>query len=513
MRMVGSLLLAPLVAAQDLFLGATEVPLASTPLDDYVNKPDPNFKWRDTGSEIKLAFGKGYLLNVTSQQWLDETRAVGPNGALWTHQVLVIVPDEIKVKDRAMIYITGGCNENPGLPSATDEEPLLMSLVSKQTGSIGVVLFQIPNCHMMYPSDPSKSHRSEDAMISWAWHQFLTTQDPEWLPRLPMVKAAMAAMRSVQEYTTEKKLAEIDGWLVSGASKRGWTTWMTGAVNCPTCPKVVALAPIVPIVPDLKAAMHHMFQAYGGWTFAFDDYTAVNLTREVDSPGFEALLKIVDPMSYIDRLAKLPKAVILASDDEFMMFEWTRLWYSNNWGETHLTICPNAEHSEATGIPTLVPTLANFANSVYLNGTRPKYDFSLDLEKGKITVTVPETQKVGKVVLRHAHTLGHKRRDFRWVALPEDGKCATPSIGVKNNTICVQPIIWTGDTLTATQPGVYEATLDKPLSGWTGYYVEMYFPSDTGLSEEYMLTTSGMVWPQELPFPDCTGAACEGHLV
>ena len=26
----------------------------ATPLDDYVNKPDPNFKWVDTGIKIKV---------------------------------------------------------------------------------------------------------------------------------------------------------------------------------------------------------------------------------------------------------------------------------------------------------------------------------------------------------------------------------------------------------------------------------------------------------------------------
>jgi len=505
-------LFASAVQAQDLFL-AREAPL-SVPLDDYVSKPDPNYKWSDTGEVVKMLSGTGYLLNVTSQQWLNESLAQGPNGALWTHQVLVVVPKELKVRDRAMIYITGGCNENPSVPKATDEEPLIVDLITKTTGSIGVVLYQIPNCHMVYPSDPSQKRREEDAMIAWAWHEFFQTRNPEWLPRLPMVKAAMQAMRAVQEYTTEKKLAEIDGWLVSGASKRGWTTWLTGAVNCPSCPKIVALAPIVPIVPDLKEAMHHMFQAYGGWTFAFNDYTDVNLTRLMDSPGFDALLQVVDPMNYLDRLARLPKTVILASDDEFMMMEWTRLWHSKMPGETHLAICPNAEHSEATGIPTLVPTLTNFANSVFQQGKRPEYSFDLDLSAGKITVTVPSTQNVSKVVLRRGNTLSTKRRDFRWVALPEDGKkCKFPEIGVKNNSICVQPIIWDGTTLERNAAGAYEADLKKPLLGWSGYFVEMYFPSDTGLKEEYQLTTSGMVWPQTLPFDDCTGASCEGHLV
>merc|ERR1719213_1283252 len=110
-----------------------------------------------------------------------------------------------------------------------------------------------------------------------------------------MVKAAMQAMRAVLEYASQNDLGTIDGWLVSGASKRGWTTWMVGSVNCPTCPKIDAIAPVVPIVPNLREGVHHMWRAYGGFTFAFNDYTDVNFTTLIDSDGCKELFKIVDP--------------------------------------------------------------------------------------------------------------------------------------------------------------------------------------------------------------------------
>merc|ERR1719160_379485 len=109
-----------------------------------------------------------------------------------------------------------------------------------------------------------------------------------------MAKAAMQAMRAVQEFTSQEKMASIDGWLVSGASKRGWTTWMVGAVNCPTCPTIDAIAPVVPIVPNLHEGVHHMWRAYGGFTFAFNDYTAVNFTTKIDSEEVGAMMKIID---------------------------------------------------------------------------------------------------------------------------------------------------------------------------------------------------------------------------
>ena len=66
---------------------------------------------------------------------------------------------------------------------------MVVDEIAWNTGQIGVVVYQIPNCHIVYPSDPSKKPRSEDGMITWAWHQYLQTKEPEWLPRFPMAKA------------------------------------------------------------------------------------------------------------------------------------------------------------------------------------------------------------------------------------------------------------------------------------------------------------------------------------
>jgi len=514
-----------LAHAQDLFLSPQKGPPWGlndiSPLDAYLNKVDPNYKWSDTKHTVRMLSGAtGYLLNVTSQQWLDTSRAIGPNGDLWTHQVLVIVPRKVQIADSALIYITGGCNENPGMPKATDEEPLIMDRISSETGAIGVVLNQIPNCHMVYPSDPLKKPREEDAMIAWAWNQYLKTKDPEWLPRLPMTKAAMQAMRAVQEFTTQKKMAAIDGWLVSGASKRGWTTWMVGAANCPSCPNIKAIAPIVPIVPNLKENVHHMWQSYGGLSFAFSDYVEANITKYFDDPGFVDMMNVVDPINYIERLARIPKFVLVSSDDEFMMFEWTRSWWSKFTGEKHLMIANNAEHSMATGVFELLGSLGNYANAVFRKAARPEFSWDLDLQEGSITVTIPENVKHGQVVLRTAKTLSLKRRDFRWFIKADEkngnATCHLPTVGpieLLGFEACVQPVIWKGTNLTATSPGVYKAVIKKPLLGWTGAYVEVFFPSDTGLKSDYQFTTTGMVWPQRLPFPDCHGTGCDGVLV
>ena len=50
---------------------------------EYVSAPDKHFAWHDTGARIKTKFGgEAMVLNVTSQQWLDTSRAAGPSGGV-----------------------------------------------------------------------------------------------------------------------------------------------------------------------------------------------------------------------------------------------------------------------------------------------------------------------------------------------------------------------------------------------------------------------------------------------
>ena len=68
--------------------------------------------------------------------------------------------------------------------------------------------------------------------------------DSEWLIRFPMTKASLRAMDTVTDFA-EKELGikNLDYYLVSGASKRGWTTWDVGAVD--QTGRVTAIAPVV----------------------------------------------------------------------------------------------------------------------------------------------------------------------------------------------------------------------------------------------------------------------------
>lgn len=499
------------------------------PLDDYVNRPEKVFNWQDTGVTVKpldgLLGATAYILNVTSLEWLDTTKVSGPNGAIWSHQVAVVVPHTVKT-NVSLIYLTGGCNEHPSPPGATDEELLVVARVAQQTGAIGVVVYQIPNCPLVFASDPSQRGRGEDALIAWSWIDFVhdPTYDPERLVRLPMVKAAFACMRAAEQFTAQRQLGSPDGWIVAGASKRGWTTWMVGAAaaGCTNCSRVVALAPLVPIVPDIRAEVHRQWQSYNGFTFAFKDYAEAGIIPLIDEDGFTKLAEIVDPKYYTDRLALLPKVVVDSSDDEFMQFDWTDIWRDSFMTNTRLLIAPNSEHSLATGLPQLIPCLTATVESFALKTELPSFTTTYDNTTGAIRVTLPAGSQHGKVVLRHAQTISSVRRDFRWVRLAnnETEPCKLPEIPLSKPVFggnCIQPIIWLGKTLSPSAGGSgeetsYIVTPPEPKAGhWTGYYVEVYFTSPA--AGDYMFTSPGYAWPNTLPFADCHGATCLPRLL
>ena len=164
-----------------------------------MEKEEEVYDWFEVeDSTIKsINGGTIHFLNVTSQQWLDESKAYGPNGDIWTHTVAVNIPKNLKHTNISVALVANGCNDNWKLPSAHDTTILFSDEMAHMAEMISITIYQVPNCHIIYPSDPSQKPRSEDAVLAWAWREF--HGDPtnfEWLPRMPMAKAAFQSMRA-----------------------------------------------------------------------------------------------------------------------------------------------------------------------------------------------------------------------------------------------------------------------------------------------------------------------------
>lgn len=186
---------------------------------------------------------------------MDHSKVTGPQGNIWSHQVVVVVPKNLKSTNVSFAWITDGCNSHPNevQTAFSNYNTLIVDELAHNTGSITVSIMQVPNCPLKFPSDPTHRGRGNDALLAYSWKEFLDhSDDPNWLVWLPMVKGSYQSMKAVQEFLKEKNIANIEGWVVSGASKRGWTSYLVAATRCSSCGvNLLALAPAVPIVPNI----------------------------------------------------------------------------------------------------------------------------------------------------------------------------------------------------------------------------------------------------------------------
>ena len=554
-RVLAVLLLVQSTRAQD-FCSPKNISADDAPchgfdcLKQYCDKADANYKWEDTGNRLHGTHPAGhnwtgYVINMTSQSWLRPEDfdfswcGNKPVGHIWWHILVIIVPSTLRDSNgTAFLYMTGGNNDGNPIPDAGSEDIKVTAYVALETGSIGAALFQVPNQHIVFAADPLKKHRSEDAVIAFTWQQYVA--DPvstasEWPLRLPMTKAGVRALDTISAFVAQSLpgVQPVKRFGISGASKRGWTTWTLAAVDA----RVVAAMPIVMDELNLIPNIHHHYRSYGGWSFALADYWELNFTACLDHPNTAALMKIVDPYSYAERLT-MPKLIINSGMDEFFLPDDTHWWWDEMPEPKRFLMVPNAEHSEATGVLELVPDAATFLNALIATNfdaaTLPNFRQSTDPASGAITVTVEPAAKarLKAVHLWHATTCNGERRDFRVLnsaGWGPSGSCTPCGFGAKG--ICTNlRVLWNVSTLSEQTPGsgVYVGVKPPPADGrWAAFFIDVTWEQTTAaagqgpLSSGWPVLPSGVLeWtsqvsvvPNTYPFDDCHGSGCQGKLV
>ena len=529
-------------------------PANGTALDRYVAIPTPEYEWKYNasntweGSIPLLGSYTVYTLNVTSQEWLTEAE-VGSCG-LWQHAVAVVVPHNLdKSIDTALIWPTNGDNP-PKVPTDKDFNMVLVTTLAVLTKSVVVSLFQCPNQLCSFPEDPKHDNRrSEDSLIAYTWLRYLELMhsgDPDgrafpWPSHMPMTKSIVRAMDATQEFLSQCEdcgfadAGAPGSWIVFGASKRGWATWLTAAVD----KRVVGIAPVVMDLLHMHKGFHRWWQNYGGWTFIGKDYFDEGLFKYLDSPEMQDFFAFEDPIVYKDRYTDLPKLIVTATGDEFFQVTDDHLWFDEMNvvpGKNLLLRAPNADHFEVTGISKIIPSLATWTHKI--NEARqasrepefPLLKWNLwsegegQAQVGHINVTLdltsPGALKPLSVHLRHAHTdPRHKRLDFRWFNLDED--CDLPRMEVYGSSVCPIQLVWLDDALepvvSTDEALVYSASMGAPENGgFAGFYIQFEFPGQEELvfvDLPLTVNTQVQIVPDTLPFSDCKGGECEGHLV
>jgi len=428
---------------------------AETALDRYVKAPDASFKFTLVRT-VKLDGLTANLLDMTSQNWRTAQEV---NRTEWKHWVTIIRPAEVK-SSTALLFIAGGAN-NGNQPNSVD--PMLLK-IAKDAGSVVAELKMVPNQPLIFAGETKG--RTEDSLIAYTWDKFLRGGDENWPARLPMTKSAVRAMDAVTQFsaTPEGGSLKIDKFVVSGGSKRGWTTWTTAAVD----KRVVAIMPIVIDVLNMEASMDHHYRAYGFWAPSVKDYTEMNLHDWGGSAKYKELLKIEEPYEYRDRLT-MPKLILNAAGDQFFLPDSSQFYWDDLKGEKYLRYVPNADHSlRGSDAPI---SLLSFYQTVLSGAARPKYSWTFEAD-GSIKVnskTKPKEVKLWAATNPDA-------RDFRMETLGPAYK-STP--------------------VTESGNGIYIGKVEKPAKGWTAFFVELTYDMPGGAPLK--LTSAVRVLPDTLP--------------
>lgn len=288
----------------------------SQTLIDYVGKEDGCFNWELLSKE-KIEGVSVYNIDLISQEWKN---------IVWTHRLVVSVPEILTNPDLGILFITGSWKGNQ------PEEVLYIQEMSRNLGCVAAALFDVPN-------QPLFDGLREDALIAYTLAKFVETNDEEWPLLLPMTKSAVKAMTAIQEFSKKEFGMSIDGFVVTGASKRGWTTWLTAACD----ERVKGIAPLVYDNLNIKAQFEHQRELWGDLSAQIHDYTDLGLDKLVDFPIGDSLLAIIDPYSYRDRIV-VPKFIINGSNDPYWAIDAVNLYFEDLPGDKYILYVPNSGH-------------------------------------------------------------------------------------------------------------------------------------------------------------------------
>ena len=431
-----------------------------TALDAYIAKPESDYGWK-LNSTIPGDGYTAYVLELTSQTWRKPTEVDRP---IWKHWLTIVKPTVVK-SDKALLYIGGGSNKDPAPTKANDRDVR----IAKETGSVVADLGMVPNQPLFF-SDSKDVAREEDDIIGYSRVQNFITKDPEWLVRLAMVKSGIKAMDAITEFMDSDQGGKlpVKQFVVTGGSKRGWTTWLVGATDN----RVIGIIPMVIDALNSQEITRHQFEAYGYFGSSLDDYVRHGLfPHKIGTAEYADVLKIEDPYNYLSRARlTIPKFEINASGDQFFLPDNSHFYWAKIQEEKRIRYVENSMHNLA-GTDAMDSLLA-FYNAVITGQKRPKYSWTKAADGA---LTVISKDKPSEVKLWQAHS---ETRDFR---VEKVGK------------------IYNSSVLQAQADGTYVAHIDKPAKGFTAFFVELTYPSGIR-SAPFKFTTEVSIVPDILPF-------------
>lgn len=389
-----------------------------TALAGYIDNGDKAYRW-ELKDSYTLGSVKAFNLLLTSQQWHEY---------VWTHQLTVLVPDENKY-DGALLFITGGSNKK-GLPNwngKDDEFAVAMSHMATKNKGIVAILRQTPN-------QPLVGDLTEDALISYTLHKFKEDGDYSWPLLFPMVKSAVRAMDAVQEFSNEVLKHEVKRFVVSGGSKRGWTTWLTGASD----KRVAAIAPMVIDILNMPVNLDYQVKMWKDYSVQIEDYVKLGIPQTARSEKGQAITTMVDPYSYRKKLT-MPKMIFMGTNDEYWTVDAIKHYIDSIPGQNFVNYVPNVGHGLGDKRQALSGLSAFFGQT--LAGTPyPILEWNISESRNGVTLKVSTTpDMLVDAILWSTDSEDTDFRDEHWTGKSLELKKKKPAV-----VSAIQPFPETG---------------------------------------------------------------------
>ncbi|MGC4003806.1 MAG: PhoPQ-activated protein PqaA family protein [Pirellulales bacterium] len=254
------------------------------------------------------------------------------------------------------------------------------------------------------PQQPLFNNLHEDGLISYTFAQYLLSGDGDWPLLFPMVKSAVRAMDVAQKVASEEWELKIPKFLVTGASKRGWTTWLSATVDS----RVNAIAPMVIDTLNMAPQLQQQLAYYGKFSDQLKDYTEKGLPRFLLTPRGRELIAAVDPYSY-RAVIKQPKLIILGTNDPYWTVDALNLYYDQLVGEKFILYVPNAGHG-IKDYPRILGGIGGLYTQITAGEKMPQLDWKWHETPASYILEVESSPAPDEVTLWTAEA---GTRDFR----------------------------------------------------------------------------------------------------
>ena len=428
-----------------------------TSMSDYIESTKNEFSY-DIQEVIYEENWTGYHIKMISGEWLDSKKV---DQVEWWHYVDIIIPKQT-TSSTGIMFIDGG--EKSEDYFRLDAQSIQNAI---KTEAVIVNVSNIPFQPLNFLSSEQDSFE-EDDLIAFAWNKFLKQgakqKDVEWLPRFPMTRAIVRAMDLAQEIVLQNDIVVKD-FVVSGASKRGWTAWTTAAVDS----RVKAVVPMVIDMLNLVPSFENHYRSYGEFSPAVQEYVNYNIQDWLGTEEFKVLMSYIEPFSFIDKFT-MPKYIINAGSDEFFSTDSWRFYYDKLPGEKIIRYVPNKNHSLDGRY--LTEDLVSYFYRVINDIEIPSLSWNLSDNK-----LIAELDYDGDYNVSVWTAKNDNGRDFR---LWEEGE------------------LWEETSIGKLANNKYELNVSSNLKGYKATMIE--FTIDPKSEFPLIISTGPFVFPEKYPF-------------